>query len=100
MERVYRAKDVELYSLLPEEAHGFHHPVECPAATLIAPVRVVQVARSVQTDSNQKVVLAQELTPLRVQQDAVSLNRMLNPWYLASGSALPFQRRAGRSPGP
>ncbi len=74
--RVDRRERVPLDTGLPEVSEAGHHLVERPLAALVHAVRVVQLARAVDRDPDQDLVLAEERRPLLVEQGRVRLDRV------------------------
>ena len=62
-----------------QELEAADHLVERAAAALVDPVGVVQLARPVDRDPDQEVVLLEERRPLLVEQRAVGLDRVDGP---------------------
>src|SRR5271169_2854325 len=70
---VDRAQDVELDSVLAKHAPAVHHLVECASLAAVQSVGVMDLARSINAQPNQKIVLFEERAPFIIEKDAVSL---------------------------
>ena len=70
------AEDVELDAVLDELAPAAHHLVEAALAALVDAVGVVDLARPVDREPDEEVVLLQELAPLVVELRPVRLDRV------------------------
>ena len=74
--RVDGGEHVPVDPVPPEYVEPAHHPVEGGLAALVDPVGVVHLARAVDGQAHQEVVLVQERAPLVVEQRAVGLHRV------------------------
>src|SRR5271165_3708169 len=72
------AKDVELDAVLAQKTPAAHHEVEGALPLPVAPVGVVQLARPVDAEAHQKIVLLEEGAPGVVEQEPVGLERLLH----------------------
>ena len=75
---VDRAKNVEVDSVLVEEPPAVHHLVEGAFFAAIDPVLVVEFARTVDAQADQKIVLLEKRAPLVIDQNAVRLKSVLH----------------------
>ncbi len=72
------AQDVEVDLVLAQEAPAAHHQVEGALAAAVDAVGVVQLARAVDAQADQEVVLLEEHAPVVVEQQAVGLEGVLH----------------------
>ena len=75
---VDRAQDVEFDAVLSQVPPALHHPVEGALPAAVDPVGVVDLARAVDAQADQEVVLLEEGAPVVVEQDAVGLEGVLH----------------------
>ncbi len=75
---VDRAQHVELGAVLLQAAGGRDDAVEDGSPAEVVPVGVVQLARPVDAEPDEVVVLGEERAPRVVEQDAVGLERALD----------------------
>ena len=87
---VHRAQDVELDAVLAQALPTLHHQVEAAFAGAGDAVGVVQLARAVDAQPHQEVVLLQERAPLVVERHAVGLEGLL---HLLPGAAVLVDQR-------
>ena len=87
---VYRAEHVELGAVLLQAAGGRDDAVEDRPPAQVVPVGVVQVARAVEAEPDEVVVLGEEGAPLVVEEHAVGLDGALDRH--AGGHAAAFGR--------
>ena len=66
-------QDVEIDLVTAQRLPALHHQIEGALAATVQPVGVVQLARAVHTQADQKVVLLEEAAPVVIQQKAVGL---------------------------
>ena len=76
--RVHRAEDVDVHLVLTQMPPAAHHAVERALPAAVAPIGVVEIARAVNAQADEEVVLLEEGAPLVVEQDAVGLERVLH----------------------
>ena len=76
VEVVHHRHRVPLHAVLLQQAYAVHHLLPCLCARGGAAELVVKLLRSVDGYSDEPVVLAQEATPLVVEQRAVGLYRV------------------------
>ena len=106
---VDRAEHVELGAVLLQEAGGGEHAVEDRPPAEVVTVGVVQLARAVDAEPDEVVVLGEEGGPLVVEKDAVGLQGALDGHAGRHVSAFgrtcppeelePHQRRLAALPG-
>ena len=87
--RVHRGQRVPVDAVPLERVEPADHPVEGGLAALVDPVGVVHLARPVDRDPDQEVVLLQERAPLVVEQGRVGLHRVEDP--LTGRRVLPLE---------
>ena len=75
---VDRAQDVEVDPVAAQVPPAVHHQVEGALAAAVDAIGVVELARTVDAQADQEVVLLEEGAPLVVEQDAVGLERVLH----------------------
>ena len=75
---VDRAQDVEVDLVLAQVPPAAHHQVEGALAAAVDAVGVVQLARAVDAQADQEVVLLEERAPVVVEQQAVGLEGVLH----------------------
>lgn len=80
---------VERGGVLPEERQAAHHVIEGVATLLVDAIAIIHLPRAVDAQTNEKVLLAQELAPFVVEQRAVGLQRVVN---LLPAGVLPLKR--------
>jgi hypothetical protein len=68
---VDRAQDIELDAVIAQAAPSSHDEVEGALASSIAPIRIVQFARPVHAETDEKVVFLEEGAPVAVEQQPV-----------------------------
>ena len=97
---VDRRQRVPVDLRVAQVAEPAHHLVERALAALVHAVGVVQLARPVDRDADEEVVLAEERRPLLVEQRAVRLDRVRGPLARAAGScsASSTERRKKSTP--
>ena len=83
---------VEIHPMLFEQLRGFHHPIESRLAALVLSIRIVEPARAVDTQTDQKMVPVKELTPIIVEQHSVGLKGILNAHARLAVFRLKFDR--------
>ena len=71
-------QDVEVDLVTAQRLPALHHQIEGALAATVQPVGVVQLARAIHTQADQKVVLLEEAAPVVVQQQAVGLEGVLD----------------------
>ena len=76
---VDRREDVALDAACAQVLQAAHHLVEAAAPALGQPERVVDLARAVDRDPDEELVLLEERRPLLVELGAVGLDRVLRP---------------------
>ncbi len=91
---VHRAQHVELGAVLLEQARGGLDLVEHRAPCAVVAVRVVKLARPVDAQAHEHVVLGEERGPLVVEQRAVRLDRALDLPPRGQCIALDLERAA------
>ena len=67
------------HPMLLQQPQASHHPVKGRSAAFVHPVDIVQFGGTVDTDADEKAVIAEELTPGVVQECAVGLHGVLEP---------------------
>ena len=86
-----RRQGVEFDPVRPENLQARHHAVERRLPSPVDPVRIVQLARAVDADSDQKSIARKEIRPFRVEKDAVGLegvpDRFPPAWRFCSSTA-------------
>ena len=75
---VDRAQYVEVDSVLAQEPPALHHLVEGALFAAVDTVGVVELARAVDAQADQKVVFLEEGAPVIVEKDAVGLKGVLH----------------------
>src|SRR5579872_1475695 len=80
--------------MLLELPPTLHHPVECALLHAVEPVRVVELARAVDAQAYQKIVLLEEGTPLVIEQDAVGLKGVFHDLFRSAVLFDKFDRTA------
>ena len=75
---VDRAQDVEVDVVLAQVPPAAHHQVERALPAAVDAVGVVQLARTVDAQAHEEVVLLEERAPVVVEQQAVGLERVLH----------------------
>ncbi|MDW8804737.1 hypothetical protein P1P68_08040 [Streptomyces scabiei] len=76
---VHGGERVPLHAVFAQVTQTAHDPVEGGLATLVDPVGVVQFARTVHGESDQEVVVPEELGPFPVDERAVGLDGVDDP---------------------
>ena len=94
---VDRAQDIEVDSVLAQEPPALHHFVEGASFAAIEPVRVMDLARAVDAQADQEIVLLEKGAPLVIEQDAVGLKGVLRRSARAGGTFRRVQWSAGRT---
>jgi hypothetical protein len=74
---VDRAKDVEFDAMPAQVSPTVHHPIEGALSAAIDTVRVMELARPVDAEPDEKIVLLEEGAPVIVEKHAVGLKRVL-----------------------
>ena len=98
--RVDRGQRVPLHPVPLQRLQPAHDPVEGRLAALVDPVGVVHLARPVDRDPDEEVVLLEERAPLVVEQGRVGLHRVEDPLPGRGEAPLQLQGARGRSRGP
>src|SRR5215469_1431605 len=75
---VHRAQNVEVDAVFSEVSPALHDTVKRPALAAIKAVLVVQLARSIDTQPDQEIILFEELAPLVIEKDAICLKGVLH----------------------
>jgi len=78
------AKDVELHALLLEQLDALDHALPGAAALLVDTVAVVHLFGAVEREAHQPLILAEEVAPVLVQQDAVGLDGVADALAVAA----------------
>ena len=73
-------------------AQPSHYPIESALFAAVQPVRVVNLAGTVDAQADEKIVFLEEAAPLVVEKDAVRLKGM---FYGLLGSAVLFDKLDG-----
>ena len=60
---VDRAQDIELDPMILQMTPAAHNEVESALALPVAPIRIVQLARPVDAETHEKIVLLEERAP-------------------------------------
>src|SRR5450631_3207908 len=89
---VDRAQDIEVDSVLAEEAPALHHFVEGASLAAVEPVRVMDLAWAVDAQADQKIMLLEKSAPLIIEKDAVGLKGVFDGLL---GSAVLFDQFDG-----
>src|SRR5579872_1253906 len=75
---VNRAKNIEFDAMLAQMPPAFQHEIEGSLTSSVAPISVVQFARSVYAETDKEVVLFEERAPRVVEQQAIGLEGLLH----------------------
>jgi len=89
---VDRTEDVELHLVFLEQPCSTLDPVKGSVATLIFPVEVVQLLRTVHAEADQEFILVEKLTPLLVEENTVGLEGVFD---LSAGLLIFFLKLHG-----
>src|SRR5216683_281349 len=89
---VDRAQDVEFDSVLAQVPPALHNFVESALLAAVDPIRVVELAWTVNAQADQKIVFLEEDAPLIIEKDAVGLKSVLHDLI---GSAVLFNELDG-----
>ena len=77
VEPIDGGQDIIFHPMLLQQPQASHHPVKGWLAALVHPVGIMQLPGPVDTDADEKIVLAEELAPVVVQERAVGLHGVL-----------------------
>jgi hypothetical protein len=76
--RINGAQDIEVYLVLLQESEPLHNPVKGPFPYRIFPAGIVQLPRSIDTNTNEEPVFPEKFAPIVVQQDSIRLDGVMD----------------------